>query len=279
MRTVPRRAEGAPRLNDVTSAVVGVPGSPRRYIHSLWLLSGRDLRVRYTTSALGYLWSVLDPLVMSLIYWFVFTVVFHRRTGEQPYITFLISVLLAWVWFNSSINDFTRAFNKDSRLVRSTAIPRSIWVVRVVLSKGIEFLYSLPVLVLFVIFSGAHVGWGLVWFPVGVLMQIVLLVGLGLLIAPLCVLYNDLERTTGLVLRALFYVSPILYSLKDLPGVFRHVADFNPLSAVFMLYRMGFFPDQWSTRTVLVGAALSVALLIAGLLSFGRLERAVLKEL
>ncbi|MBN9175215.1 MAG: ABC transporter permease, partial [Microbacterium sp.] len=123
----------------MTTAAVGTPGSLRRYLHSLWLLSARDLRVRYTTSALGYLWSVLDPLVMSLIYWFVFTVVFHRKAGEEPYIVFLISVLLAWVWFNSSVNDFTRAFNKDARLVRSTAIPRTIWVYRVVLSKGLEF--------------------------------------------------------------------------------------------------------------------------------------------
>ena len=68
----------AHRLDSVTTAAVGAPGSPRRYLHSLWLLSARDLRVRYATSALGYLWSVLDPLVMSLIYWFVFTQVFQR---------------------------------------------------------------------------------------------------------------------------------------------------------------------------------------------------------
>jgi ABC-2 type transport system permease protein len=263
----------------VTTAAVGAPGSLRRYLHSLWLLSARDLRVRYTTSALGYLWSVLDPLVMSLIYWFVFTVVFHRSAGEEPYIVFLISVLLAWVWFNSSVNDFTRAFNKDARLVRSTAIPRTIWVYRVVLSKGVEFLYSLPVLVLFAVFAGAHVGWGILWFPVGILMQIVLLVGLGLIIAPLCVLYTDLERTTALVLRALFYVSPIIYGVSDLPRVFRYIADLNPLSAVFTLYRVGFFPDQWNTRTVIIGAVISLALLGIGLLTFPRFERAVLKEL
>ena len=73
------------------------------------------------------------------------------------------------------------------------------------LSKGIEFLFSLPVLVLFAVFAGATVGWGLLWFPVAVLLQLALLVGLGLLVAPLCVLYTDLERTTKLILRVLFY--------------------------------------------------------------------------
>ncbi|MFE1665590.1 ABC transporter permease [Microbacterium sp. P02] len=263
----------------MTTTAVGAPGSPRRYIHSLWLLSARDLRVRYATSALGYLWSVLDPLVMSLIYWFIFTQVFQRTVGEVPYIVFLITGLLPWVWFNAAVTDFTRAFNKDARLVRSTAIPRSIWVLRIVLSKGIEFLFSLPVLVAFAIFSDATVGWGLLWFPVAVVLQVVLLVGLGLLVAPLCVLYGDLERTTRLILRALFYASPIIYGVADLPGVFPQLAAFNPLSGIFTLMRVGFFPDQWDTFSILTGAVMSFAFLSLGLFVFGRLERAVLKEL
>jgi ABC-2 type transport system permease protein len=263
----------------VTSAAVGAPGSPRRYLHSLWLLSARDLRVRYATSALGYLWSVLDPLVMSLIYWFVFTQVFSRSVGETPYIVFLITALLPWVWFNAAVTDFTRAFNKDARLVRSTSIPRSIWVNRIVLSKGIEFLFSLPVLVLFAVVGGAPVGWGLLLFPVGIVLQVALLVGLGLLVAPLCVLYGDLERTTRLILRALFYATPIIYGVGDLPGVFPLLAAFNPLSGIFTMFRVGFFPDQWDTLSVVASVILSLGFLALGLSVFKRLERPVLKEL
>lgn len=263
----------------MTSATVGAPGSPRRYFHSLWLLSARDLKVRYSTSALGYLWSILDPLVMSGIYWFVFTQVFDRAVGAEPYIVFLITALLPWVWFNSSVSDFTRAFNKDARLVRSTAIPRSIWINRIVLSKGVEFLCSLPVMVLFAIFTGAQVGWGLAWFPLAVLLQTMLLVGLGLLVAPLCVLWADLERTTKLILRALFYASPVIYGVGDLPAGFRELAAFNPLSGIFTLYRVGFFPDQWDTLSVVMAAVMSATILLLGLVVFRRLENAVLKEL
>jgi ABC-2 type transport system permease protein len=263
----------------VSSAAVGAPGSPRRYLHSLWLLSARDLRVRYATSALGYLWSVLDPLVMSGIYWFVFTQVFGRGVGEEPYIVFLITALLPWVWFNAAVSDFTRAFNKDARLVRSTAIPRSIWVNRIVLSKGIEFLCSLPVLVLFAVFSGATVGWGILWFPLGVILQTMLLVGLGLIVAPLCVMWGDLERTTRLILRALFYATPIIYGINDLPAPIHDIAAFNPLAGIFTFYRAGFFPDQWNTLSVIVGALMTLVILLIGVWTFGRLERSVLKEL
>jgi ABC-2 type transport system permease protein len=259
--------------------VIGAPGTPRRYLHSLWLLSARDLRVRYATSWLGYLWSVLDPLVMSGIYWFVFTMVFHRTVGVEPYIVFLITALLSWVWFNAAVTDFTRAFNKDAKLVRSTAIPRSIWVNRIVLSKGIEFLFALPVLALFAVFAGAHVGWGLLLFPLGVLLQTVLLVGLGLLVAPLCVLFTDLERTTRLILRALFYASPVIYGIGDLPGALPALMAFNPLAGIFTLYRVGFFPELWDPFAVLVSAVMCLLFLALGIAVFRRLERPLLKEL
>lgn len=85
---------------------------------------------------------------MSGIYWFVFTQVFQRGgIGGEPYIVFLLAGLLPWVWFNTAVGDFTKAFRKDARLIRSTAIPRSIWVNRIVLSKGVEYVFSLPVLV------------------------------------------------------------------------------------------------------------------------------------
>ena len=271
-----------PRLVRVSTAAVGAPGSARRYLHSLWLLSARDLKVRYSTSALGYLWSILDPLVMSAIYWFVFTQIFQREVGYEPYIVFLITALLPWVWFNSAVSDFTRAFNKDARLVRSTAIPRSIWVNRIVLSKGVEFLCSLPVLALFVVISQftvapAELNWGLLWIPVAMLLQAVLLVGLGLLVAPLCVLWTDLERTTKLILRALFYASPVIYGVEDLPpGIFETLAAFNPLAGIFALYRVGFFPEEWDPWVIGMGALMSFLYHALGIIVFRRHERPVL---
>lgn len=251
----------------------------QRYAQPLWLLSARDLRVRYSTSALGYLWSVLDPLLMSLIYWFIFTQVFSKGVGAEPYIVFLLSALLPWVWFNSSVGEFSRAFLKDARLVRSTSIPRSIWVNRIVLSKGIEFLLSLPILAIFALVAGATVGWGLLWFPVAILLQAMLTVGLGLIIAPLVVLYRDLERATKLVLRLMFYASPVIYGISDLPGGFQQVAAFNPLAGIFSLYRVGFFPEQFDAFAVIVSAVMSVAILGIGIAVFRGLERTVLKEL
>ncbi|WP_435520809.1 ABC transporter permease [Agromyces larvae] len=250
-----------------------------RYRHALWLLTTRDLKVRYSTSALGYLWSVLDPLVMAGIYWFVFTQVFQRGVGQTPYIVFLLAALLPWMWFNGAVSDSTRAFLKDAKLVRSTMIPRTIWVNRIVLSKGIEFLLSIPVLALFAIVFGAPVSWELVFFPLAIVLQAVLTAGVCLIVAPLVVFFRDLERAVKLVLRFLFYASPIIYGTTDLPGGFGFWAAFNPLSGVFSLYRAGFFPQELNWFDVGVSAAMSLLILAVGLWVFRSSERQVLKEI
>ncbi len=250
-----------------------------RYRHSLWLLTRRDLRVRYSTSVLGYLWSILDPLVMAGIYWFVFTQVFERTVGAAPYIVFLLTALLPWMWFNGAVSDATRAFLKEAKLIRSTRIPRTIWVNRLVLSKGIEFVASLPVLAFFAVLYGAELSAGILLFPLAILIQTALTAGVGLIVAPLVVFFRDLERAVKLVLRVLFYASPIIYGTVDLPEQLQFWAAFNPLSGIFALYRAAFFPDQLDWFVVGVGAAISVAILAVGLVVFARTERSVLKEI
>jgi ABC-2 type transport system permease protein len=250
-----------------------------RYRHSLWLLTVRDLRVRYSTSALGYVWSILDPLVMAGIYWFVFTQVFDKSVGEEPYIVFLLTALLPWMWFNGAVSDSTRAFLREAKLVRSTKIPRTIWVNRLVLSKGIEFLASIPVLVVFAVLNEAELHWQVVFFPLALVLQAMLVTGIGLIVAPLVVFFRDLERATKLALRFLFYASPIIYGVIDLPEGLRFWASFNPLAGIFSLYRAAFFPDQLDWMTVGIGAAMCVLFLVLGILTFKRTERAVLKEI
>lgn len=235
--------------------------------------------MRYSTSVLGYFWSILDPLVMAGIYWFVFTQVFERNVGSEPYIVFLLAALLPWMWFNGAVSDCTRAFLREAKLIRSTRIPRTIWVNRLVLSKGIEFVAAIPVLVLFAVVYGAEISADALLFPLAILLQVILTAGVGLLVAPLVVFFRDLERAVKLILRFLFYASPIIYSTADLPGNLQFWAAFNPLSGIFSLYRAAFFPDQLDWFAVAIGAAMSVAFLALGLLVFSRSERSVLKEI
>ena len=243
------------------------------------LLVGRDLKVRYASSALGYVWSVLEPLLMAGVYWFVFTKIFHRSAGEEPYIVFLLAGLLPWTWFNGGVTDAAKALHGESKLVRSTNVPREVWVLRVVLSKGLEFVFSLPVLLVFVLAYRSAVSWQLLFLVPGMALMTVLLSGIGLLLAPLVVLVRDLERIVRIALRLGFYVSPVVFAVPDVPEPWSKLFALNPLSGVFELCRAGFFPGHLHGAHVLASVVVTLLVLAVGWAVFARLENAVLKEI
>ena len=250
----------------------------------LALLVSRDLKVKYSDSMIGYFWSVLEPLMMAGVYWFVFTQLMDRTLGQDPYIVFLLCAMLPWQWTNAVLRTSMKALSKDAKLVRSTNLPREIWVLRAVGSKFAEFVYAIPVLVFFAVLNDAELSWYVVFFPVAVILQAVLLTGAGLALAPLAVLYGDVERLMRIMTRLLFYFSPVIYGVQDvrdrLGGTAADLFVLNPLAGIFDLYRTAFFPDEWAGwGAVGVSAAISITLLGIGATVFRRFEGTVLKEI
>jgi ABC-2 type transport system permease protein len=248
----------------------------------LWLLVRRDLKVRYAGSALGYLWTVLDPFMMILIYWFVFSLIFHGRSvGEDPYILYLAFGQLAWQWFNGTVQDTTRALTSETRLVRSTRLPREIWVLKVVLSKGLEYVFSLPVIAIFMIANSKPPTWHIVYFPLALALQAILLTGIGLLLSSATVLVRDLARVVRIILRMAFYATPILYSVRSISSpVIRDLYSINPMTGILDLYRASVFSAEMASwRAIALSAVISLLALAVGARVFARLESPVLKEL
>ena len=139
-------------------------------------------------------------------------------------------------------------------------------------------------LVFFAVLTHAELSWYVLFWPLAILIQAVLLIGAGLLLAPLAVLYGDIQRLMRIVTRLLFYFSPILYGVNDVEDRLGTVAAklfiLNPLAGIFDLYRCAFFPDQWAGwGAVAVSAVFSVAIFALGVVVFRRLEGAVLKEI
>jgi ABC-2 type transport system permease protein len=251
---------------------------------TLWLLVTRDLKVKYAGSALGYIWSVLDPMMMAGVYWFIFTKLIHRSVGIEPYIVFLLCAMLPWQWANGTIRTSMRALSKDAKLVRSTSLPREIWVLRCVASRLVEFIFSIPVLAFFALVSRAELHWQVVFFPVAMLIQTALLLGIAMILAPVAVLYDDVDRLLRIMLRLLFYFSPIIYGVHDIKRRLGPTAGqifvFNPFAGLFDLYRMAFFPNQWAGWTgIIVSVTAAVIFLAIGSVVFRRLEGTVLKEI
>ena len=146
---------------------------------------------------------------------------------------------------------------------------------------------SLPVLVGFVVYylivGRVELDWEAVFFPLGMVLQFGLLVGLGLILAPITVLATDMQRVVRIVLRFMFYLSPILYGIHSVPEKLREklraVLFFNPLNGILSLYRGGLFERGISWIDVGVSVVITVILLVVGFWTFSRLERPVLKEI
>ncbi|TWE12099.1 ABC transporter permease [Rudaeicoccus suwonensis] len=260
----------------------------------MWILVKRDLRVRYARSVLGYLWTLIDPLAMTLVYWFVFDKIYGMKSETRsegiPFVLFMVAGILAWNWFNMSVNETARALYAERLLVRSTNLPREMWVIRVVLSKGIEHLMSLPILIVFTTWFWAH---GqvhlniklLLWIP-ALILELILCIGVGLVMAPVTALIDDFVRVVRIVLRMGFYFTPIVYSLQFLEEKrsslhwLARVLEFNPLTAINDLYRQGMLTRATPDYHIwLIGLVVSLAWLVFGMWIFAKLEKPILKEI
>jgi ABC-2 type transport system permease protein len=250
----------------------------------LGTLVRRDLRVRYARSAIGYLWTILDPLAMALIYFVVFTFIFQgRRVGYQPYVLFIVIGVLAWQWFSQCATETSRALLSEARLVRSTNLPRELWVVRIVVAKGIEFLLSLPVMagfaIYFVAIGESKIHYRILLLPLAIILQFLLSVGLGLILAPVTVLFTDMPRIVRIGLRMGFYATPIIYGVHAAPELLRTLLLLNPMAGILEMYRAGFFPEELNVAAIISSVVITFITLVAGTIVFKRLEAAVLKEI
>jgi ABC-2 type transport system permease protein len=298
------------RPGGFTTTGTGRPGLRERlrrviqYRRILALLVRRDLKVRYAGSTLGYVWSILDPLLMSLVYWFVFTVIFNRRVGFAPYILFLVLGQLMWAWFNGGVSGTVRALRQQAQMVRSSNVPRELWVLRVVVSKGVEFVLSVPVIAIFALCYLKVPSIDVLYLPLAMLMCFFLVLGFGLILAPLTVLVRDVERIVPIFMRVMFYASPVLYSVKDVPRHLHIALSVNPTTGMLVLARASFFPQELAgdvpemnnSKQVIVNghvvthhvnnwhfvwhSAIGIVVIFAiGVFVFSRLERPMLKEI
>lgn len=257
----------------------------RRTFAVLNLLVRRDLKLRYAGAWLGYAWTMLEPLLMTMVYAFVFGVIISgvSRSAEQPYVLYLITGVLAWNWFNTAVNEGMTAVSSEAKIVRSADVPRWIWVLRTCTSTMMIFIFAIPVIAAFVLWYRHPVSWLIILFPLGIVLQFAFAFGIGLLLAPLAVLAGDVKRLVRVLLRVGFYLTPVLYSLNAVHerfGDYTFLAKLNPVAGAMSLYRAGLWAeDLFAWQYYVAEVVITLLTLALGFWVFKRLEGTVLKEL
>ncbi len=254
----------------------------------LRVLVHRDLTVKYQQSILGYLWSLIEPLTMALIYWFIFGLLFNTQLVDGgSYSMFIISGIFAWSWFNSAITESTAALTSQSRLVTTINLPREVFPIGKVLGRFAEFLAGVPILAGAAYLFHATITWRtFVALPMAIALQFALLTGIALFLSSVTVMLRDVERFVRLVVRVLFYAAPIIYPLAkvyestSLPDWAKQIYLLDPMVGIFQLHHAAWFPQECpSTALLWTTVAGTIAVLLLGFWAFRRLEAAVLKEL
>lgn len=266
--------------------------APVRLLGLLWrqralvsVLVRRELNARYRASALGFLWSLLNPLFLLAIYSVVFTWIFQPRyAGGTPYPLFLFAGLLPWLFLAGTVLDSAVTLIDNGPLLAKVMCPPEIFPAVVVVSHLIHHLLALPVLLIALAVSAAlgwhPFPWTILALPVTLIPWLLVAGGSALAVSAMAVHFRDLRDLVGHVLNLVFFASPIIYSLEGLevPDVLALALRANPMACLVEVYRDAAFagclsePWQWA-----VAFAVGIAVWVLGALVFHRLRETLVE--
>jgi lipopolysaccharide transport system permease protein len=219
------------------SLVKGVYG----YRELLLNLVVRNLKIRYKNSALGFLWTLLNPLFLILIYYF-----FIRLMRFQMNLTELLSGVIPWHFLAMTLGDSVETISGNSTLITKTRFPRIILPLSTVLANLINYLLSLVVLILCLPLLKGGFSFSLLWlFPL-LPLNCIFVLGLSLFLSACNVYFKDTGHILSVVMMAWFFVTPIIYPLTQIPLRFRGIAFLNPMASLISLYRLAFLQTPLS---------------------------------
>jgi len=249
-----------------------------RFREVIQVLIGRELRARYRGAALGFLWSVLNPLIFMLVYVLLFSV--YMRIEVDHYAAFLLCGMLPWTWFAGSLNEGSRAILDNRALVKKVALPSEIFPLASIGSGLVHLLLSMPVLLILLLVLGIRLGWPVVLLPGVLLVQFLFTFGATLITSAVAVRFRDLLQIVPNLVMVWFFLTPVLYPASMVPPAFRPLLVLNPMASLIGTYQDILFyqraPDL--LRLGLVGL-LAVALLVAGHAVFNARRESFAEEL
>ena len=209
-------------------------------------LVARDLKVRYKNSVLGFLWSLINPLLMMLVFTVVFTVMMPTSNVEH-FPAFVLIGLLPWNWFSTSLIGGLDSIVSHADLVRKVYFPHEVLPIAIVLSNLVNFLLSLLVLFPLLFFSHVPVTPWVLFIPVIILTQLLFTVGLTFILATINVFYRDMRVIMEVVMLAWFFLTPVFYPIEILPRQFSALGQtinvwqwmfyVNPMASLVAAYR------------------------------------------
>lgn len=232
----------------------------------IWQMVVADFRVKYQGSVLGYLWTLLKPIFMFGILYFVFTVAFPLGKEVKYYPAYLILGLVMWNFFIEAVVTGMGSIVGHGDMIRKVSIPKYTIVLSSTFMALINFILNLTVVAIVMLLVKVDLTWNIIYFPLVVLEMFVLATGLGFLLSALLVKFRDITNIWDILSQALFYLSPLLWLPSKIPTNFLGILYLNPLAQIFQDARYSLITSEtltpYAVNGMLLGRVLPIAMVI-----------------
>jgi lipopolysaccharide transport system permease protein len=245
-----------------------------RYRELFYILSWRDIKVRYKQTAIGAAWAILRPLLTML----VFTFIFGRIAGMQkdttvPYALVVLSAMLPWQFFSTALSEASNSLISNTNLVSKVYFPRLIIPASSVITSFVDFAISFGLLVVMMGYYRFLPSWQISWLPVFIVISFLASFGVGLYLTAVNVKYRDFRYIIPFIVQFGLYVSPVGFNSFVINEKWRMLYSLNPMVGVIDGFRWCLLGDPMHWRSFIVSVAMTMGFLWLGIYYFRKMER------
>jgi lipopolysaccharide transport system permease protein len=238
-------------------------------------LTWRHLAARYRSSVLGFVWSLLNPMLLMGVYTFVFNFIFRATVPGIPYPVFFLTGILAWNFIGIAATNAAVSLVDSAALINKTAFPRLALPISAVFSNAINYLMTLPLLITFNLLFGITPTLSLLLLPCALLLLLLMAIGIGVLLAALMPFFRDLQHLIEVLFTIWFFLTPVLYPMslvrQNLPEGLLPLYELNPMVGIMHLVHAVFLGQPLPGTSVAIAVGGVFCLLSLGLWVFQRL--------
>lgn len=242
-----------------------------KYMPLMKELVSRDLKVKYRRSILGYVWSLLNPLLMMTVMTLVFSFMFRFDIANYP--LYLICGQTLWTFFNESTNMAMYSVLGNGALLKKVYIPKYIFPISRVLSSFVTMSFSLVAIIIVMVVTGVEIRWWLLLFPVPLLLLLIFSMGVGMILSALSVYFRDITHLYSVITLAWMYLTPIFYPLEAAPLDVQRLICFNPMYGFITFFRdLVLYGRLSGADVILLCVFSSIISLACGILVFRKMQ-------
>jgi lipopolysaccharide transport system permease protein len=245
-----------------------------RYRELFYFFTWRDIKIKYKQTALGFLWAVLQPLMMMMVFTFFFGKALDVPSQNLPYPIFVFSGLLLWNMFSSGLTSSANSMVNNASIIKKIYFPRLIIPVSAILVALFDFFMAFVLFIPLLIFYKQPLSWNALWcWPLALLTGLVATLGPGCLLAALNVKYRDFRYVIPFLIQILFFLTPVIYPVSMLKyPILQHILVLSPMYATVELFRLPMTGAEIDQTFLTISLSASFFFLVVGIFYFKRTE-------